>query len=79
MGTWMAEELVARIQKANEENRTYRAIIPCGPACWYKPFTDMYQFAVSVVQEKDWVDPALSRDHTQQKEDQSRIDLPSVG
>ena len=34
MGTWMAEELVARIQKANEENRTYRAIIPCYPACW---------------------------------------------
>lgn len=41
MGQVMAEELVLEIEKANEENRQYRAIIPCGPTCWYKPFTDL--------------------------------------
>jgi glucosamine-6-phosphate deaminase len=41
MGKLMAEELVAEIEQANEEGRIYRAIIPCGPNCWYKPFTDL--------------------------------------
>ncbi len=41
MGQVMAEELVAEIEKANEENRVYRAIIPCGPNCWYQPFTEL--------------------------------------
>jgi len=39
MGQLMAEELADEIEKANHENRQYRAIIPCGPLCWYKPFT----------------------------------------
>jgi glucosamine-6-phosphate deaminase len=41
MGVVMAEELVAEIEKANAENRPYNAVIPCGPNCWYKPFTDL--------------------------------------
>jgi glucosamine-6-phosphate deaminase len=41
MGRLMAEELVADIEQANKESRAYRAIIPCGPNCWYKPFTDL--------------------------------------
>jgi glucosamine-6-phosphate deaminase len=41
MGRLMAEELVAEIEQANREGRVYRAIIPCGPNCWYKPFADL--------------------------------------
>jgi glucosamine-6-phosphate deaminase len=41
MGILMAEELVNEIAANNEIGRTTRAIIPCGPACWYKPFTDL--------------------------------------
>ena len=39
MGRVMAEELVADILVANKEGRPLRAIIPCGPSCWYEPFT----------------------------------------
>ncbi|NLE19882.1 MAG: hypothetical protein GX623_03595 [Clostridiales bacterium] len=38
MGRLMAEELVDDIEAANREGRALRAIIPCGPSCWYKPF-----------------------------------------
>jgi glucosamine-6-phosphate deaminase len=41
MGQIMAGELVDLIQQNNDENRKTRAIIPCGPSCWYKPFTNM--------------------------------------
>lgn len=41
MGRLMAEELVGEIERANTEGRTYRAILPCGPTCWYQPFTDL--------------------------------------
>lgn len=39
MGDIMADELINEILKANYEGRKYRAIIPCGPSCWYEPFT----------------------------------------
>ena len=39
MGLLMARELVDEIIKANRENRTFRAIVPCGPNAWYRPFT----------------------------------------
>lgn len=39
MGELMARELADEIAKANSESRAYRAIIPCGPKCWYAPFT----------------------------------------
>lgn len=39
MGLLMAEELVSEIERANSEGREFRAIIPCGPACWYADWT----------------------------------------
>jgi glucosamine-6-phosphate deaminase len=41
MGQIMARELVDAINSRNERGETTRAIIPCGPSCWYKPFTDL--------------------------------------
>jgi glucosamine-6-phosphate deaminase len=41
MGKVMARELVNEIKRANEEGRPCRAIVPCGPKCWYEPFTRM--------------------------------------
>jgi glucosamine-6-phosphate deaminase len=41
MGKIMAEELLALIKKNNVMTWQTRAIIPCGPSCWYKPFTDL--------------------------------------
>jgi len=41
MGILMARELADEIQRNNEAGNGTRAIIPCGPACWYKPFTDI--------------------------------------
>src|ERR1039458_8459504 len=41
MGQLMARELVDLIQSNNRRRRRTRAIIPCGPACWYEPFTDL--------------------------------------
>jgi glucosamine-6-phosphate deaminase len=37
----MAEELAEAIEQANREGRVFRAIIPCGPNCWYKPFEEI--------------------------------------
>jgi glucosamine-6-phosphate deaminase len=39
MGNLMARELVALIENNNSMNWKTRAIIPCGPSCWYEPFT----------------------------------------
>ncbi len=44
MGQIMARELVDEIRKHNERGEKTRAIIPCGPSCWYKPFTDLVNF-----------------------------------
>ena len=41
MGRVMAEELAQEIEAANKEGRIFRAIIPCGPSCWYKPFEEI--------------------------------------
>jgi glucosamine-6-phosphate deaminase len=41
MGRLMAEELAAEIAAHNRAGKPLRAIIPCGPSCWYKPFTDL--------------------------------------
>jgi len=41
MGQLMARELVDAIQLAHGQGRTLRAIIPCGPSCWYEPFTTL--------------------------------------
>jgi glucosamine-6-phosphate deaminase len=41
MGQIMARELVDEIAWHNDRGEATRSIIPCGPACWYKPFTDL--------------------------------------
>jgi glucosamine-6-phosphate deaminase len=41
MGRLMAEELTAAISDNNSKGLPSRAIIPCGPKCWYAPFTEM--------------------------------------
>lgn len=39
LGELMARELADGITEANRHNRSFRAILPCGPKCWYEPFT----------------------------------------
>jgi glucosamine-6-phosphate deaminase len=41
MGILMVRELTDEIKRNNNAGKTTRAIIPCGPVCWYKPFTDL--------------------------------------
>ena len=41
MGALMAEELAATIQSNNRSGLETRAIIPCGPKCWYEPFANL--------------------------------------
>jgi glucosamine-6-phosphate deaminase len=41
MGDLMARELVEAIRVAEKRGESFRAIIPCGPSCWYQPFTDL--------------------------------------
>lgn len=41
MGAIMAKELVDIISENNLAGRPTRAILPCGPLCWYKPFTEL--------------------------------------
>src|SRR5690349_2113852 len=41
MGAVMARELVDEIQARNRRGEPTRAIIPCGPSCWYQPFTEL--------------------------------------
>ncbi len=38
LGALMAEEFVSVIEENNKEGRSTRAVVPCGPACWYEPF-----------------------------------------
>ena len=39
MGELMAREFVDLIKAQNAEDRPTRAIVPCGPNCWYEPWT----------------------------------------
>jgi glucosamine-6-phosphate deaminase len=41
MGRLMARELADEIKAHNDRGEATRAIIPCGPACWYEPFTSL--------------------------------------
>ena len=41
MGEVMARDFVEEIKSANAQGREIRAIVPCGPKCWYAPFTRM--------------------------------------
>jgi len=72
MGKIMARELVDEIQTHNAKSQATRAIIPCGPSCWYKPFTDLVNneevnlknFVVFHMDEcLDWQGRLLPRNH----------------
>ncbi len=72
MGHIMARELVDEIKNHNKKGETTRAIIPCGPGCWYKPFTDLINrekvsltnFVVFHMDEcLDWQGQELPRQH----------------
>lgn len=72
MGQIMARELVDEIKAHNDKAEKTRAIIPCGPACWYKPFVDLVnQEKVSLKKLEvfhmdeclDWQGRELSRKH----------------
>ena len=39
MGELMAREFIDDIKVANAAGKSFRAIVPCGPKCWYAPFT----------------------------------------
>lgn len=41
MGRLMARELLDAIRAAEARGEPFRAIIPCGPSCWYRPFTEL--------------------------------------
>src|SRR5258708_29198527 len=41
MGQLMAEDLCQVIETNNKNGAPTRAIIPCGPNCWYGPFTNL--------------------------------------
>lgn len=41
LGALMARELVAVIEERNKQGQPTRAIIPCGPTCWYEPFRSL--------------------------------------
>ena len=41
MGRLMSRELVQEIKAAAAREEDFRAIIPCGPSCWYRPFTEL--------------------------------------
>jgi len=41
MGALMARELVDEVARHNANGERTRAIVPCGPACWYAPFADL--------------------------------------
>jgi len=41
MGQLMAQELALVVRENIKLSKTTRAIIPCGPNCWYKPFTEL--------------------------------------
>ena len=72
MGALMARELVDEIQNHNRRAEPTRAIIPCGPACWYKPFTDLVNqekvslknlFVFHMDECLDWQNRELPREH----------------
>ena len=41
LGALMAREFVQTIEENNQQGRPTRAIVPCGPTCWYEPFRSL--------------------------------------
>ena len=72
IGKLMAQELVDEIRAHNARGERTRAIIPCGPACWYDPFVrlvnseqvDLHGLVVFHMDEcLDWQGRELPRNH----------------
>lgn len=72
MGQLMAREFVELIQGRNAEGQPTRAIVPCGPKCWYGSFTDLINsrnvslenlFVFHMDECLDWQGQALPRNH----------------
>ena len=72
MGELMARELVEVIEENNRRGRPTRAIIPCGPTCWYKPYTELVNtravslanfFVFHMDECLDWQGRLLPRNH----------------
>ena len=72
MGHLMARELADEIKAASDRGEEFRAIVPCGPSCWYRPFTDLVnrervslkRFIVFHMDEcLDWQGRELPRSH----------------
>jgi glucosamine-6-phosphate deaminase len=72
MGDLMARELVEVVEENNRRGRATRAIIPCGPTCWYKPYTDLVNsrgaslanlFVFHMDECLDWQGRLLPRNH----------------
>jgi len=72
MGELMARELVEALRAAKAQREYFRAIIPCGPSCWYRPFTErvnrekvsLRRFVVFHMDEcLDWQGRELPRAH----------------
>jgi len=72
MGKLMAQELGEVIEANNRSGRGTRAIIPCGPKCWYEPFAEyvnsraisLKKFTVFHMDEcLDWQGQLLPKNH----------------
>lgn len=72
LGALMAEELAAVIEDNNRRGLRTRAIIPCGPKCWYEPFVALVNsrglslknlFVFHMDECLDWQGGILPRNH----------------
>ena len=72
MGELMARELVETIEANEALSRSTRVIIPCGPSCWYAPWTAMVNarrlslkklFVFHMDECLDWQGRTLPRNH----------------
>ena len=72
MGRVMAREPADEIRVFGERGESFRAIIPCGPSCWYAPFTDLvdrenlslrHMTVFHMDECLDWQDHELPRSH----------------
>ena len=72
MGRAMAHELGDLVELRNQQKLSTRAIVPCGPKCWYAPFTELVNsrrislknlFVFHMDECLDWQGRTLPRNH----------------
>jgi glucosamine-6-phosphate deaminase len=72
MGRVMAQELADLVESRNQLKLSTRAIVPCGPKCWYAPFTELVNargislmnlFVFHMDECLDWQGGTLPRNH----------------